>query len=70
MRQIIVFALFMGIGITLVGQRAKPVESFFDGLTEVTYKIVNMIIEVEENYVIYSLNFRYCIISIFVLFYK
>jgi Na+/H+-dicarboxylate symporter len=43
MLQIIVFALFVGIGITLVGQRAKPVESFFDGLAEVTYKIVGVI---------------------------
>jgi Na+/H+-dicarboxylate symporter len=43
MLQIIVFALFVGIGITLVGERAKPVESFFDGLAEVTYKIVGVI---------------------------
>lgn len=43
MLQIIVFALFVGIGITLVGQRAKPVESFFDGLAEITYKIVGVI---------------------------
>ncbi|MDD4601380.1 MAG: dicarboxylate/amino acid:cation symporter, partial [Negativicutes bacterium] len=45
MLQIIVFALFIGIGITLVGQRAKPVESFFDGLAEVSYKIVGIIME-------------------------
>ncbi len=43
MLQIIVFALFIGIGITMVGQRAKPVELFFDGLAEVTYKIVGII---------------------------
>ncbi|MBC8015078.1 MAG: dicarboxylate/amino acid:cation symporter [Sporomusaceae bacterium] len=43
MLQIIVFALFVGIGITLVGQRAKIVEDFFDGFAEVTYKIVNII---------------------------
>lgn len=43
MLQIIVFALFVGIGITLVGQRAKQVENFFDGFAEVTYKIVNLI---------------------------
>ncbi len=45
MLQIIVFALFIGIGITLVGPKAKPVEAFFDGLAEVTYKIVGIIME-------------------------
>lgn len=45
MLQIIVFALFLGVGITLVGQRAKPVESFFDGLAEISYKIVGLIME-------------------------
>lgn len=45
MLQIIVFALFVGIGITLVGQRAKPVEGFFDGFAEVTYKIVTIVME-------------------------
>lgn len=43
MLQIITFALFIGVGITMVGDRAKPVNSFFDGLAEVTYKIVNAI---------------------------
>jgi Na+/H+-dicarboxylate symporter len=46
MLQIIVFALFVGVGITLVGQKAKPVEAFFDGLAEVTYKIVGIIMAV------------------------
>lgn len=45
MLQIIVFALFIGIGITLVGQRAKTVESFFDGLAEISYKIVGVIMK-------------------------
>jgi Na+/H+-dicarboxylate symporter len=45
MLQIIVFALFLGVGITLVGQRAKPVENFFDGLAEVTYKIIDIIMK-------------------------
>lgn len=45
MLQIIVFAIFLGVGITLVGDRAKPVESFFDGLAEVSYKIVALIME-------------------------
>lgn len=43
MLQIITFALFVGVGITMVGDRAKPVNDFFDGLAEVTYKIVNAI---------------------------
>ncbi len=45
MLQIIVFALFVGIGITMVGERAKPVADFFDGFAEVTYKIVGFIME-------------------------
>lgn len=45
MLQIIVFAIFVGVGITLVGEKAKPVEKFFDGLAEVTYKIVGAIME-------------------------
>jgi len=45
MLQIIVFALFLGVGITLVGERAKPVYNFFDGLAEVSYKIVAIIME-------------------------
>ena len=43
MLQIIVFAIFLGIGITMVGAKAKPVEDFFNGLAEVTYKIIDMI---------------------------
>lgn len=45
MLPIIVFALFLGIGITLVGQRAKPMEQFFDALAEVSYKIVGIVME-------------------------
>ena len=43
MLQIIVFAIFLGIGITMVGAKAKPVDDFFNGLAEVTYKIIDMI---------------------------
>ena len=43
MLQIIFFALFLGIGITLVGDKAKPLLSFFDSLAEVSYKIVAII---------------------------
>jgi Na+/H+-dicarboxylate symporter len=46
MLQIIVFALFLGIGITLVGERARPVYHFFDGLAEVMYKITGIVMEV------------------------
>lgn len=45
MLQIIVFALFLGIGITLVGERAKPFYNFFDGLAEIMYKIVGVIMQ-------------------------
>lgn len=43
MLQIIVFALFLGVGIAMVGDRAKTVYNFFDGLAEVCYKIVGII---------------------------
>lgn len=37
--QIIFFSIFLGIGITMVGERAQPVFRFFDGLAEIMYKI-------------------------------
>ena len=46
MLQIIVFSLFMGIGITAVGDRAKALYNVFDGLAEVSYKIVGFIMNV------------------------
>lgn len=45
MLQIIVFALFLGIGITLVGEKGKPLFSVFDSLAEVMYKITSIIME-------------------------
>jgi Na+/H+-dicarboxylate symporter len=30
----------------MVGERAKPVEAFFDGLAEITYKIIDAIMKV------------------------
>lgn len=45
MLQIIVFALFIGIAITLVGKRAEPVRIFFDGFAEVMYKITGIVME-------------------------
>lgn len=41
--QIIFFAIFLGIGITLVGEKAKPVERFFEGLAEIMYKLTGII---------------------------
>src|SRR5699024_1182466 len=41
--QIIFFAIFIGIGITIVGEKAKPVQQFFDGLAEIMYKITGLI---------------------------
>lgn len=43
MLPIIFFALFLGIGITLVGEKSKPLTTFFDSLAEVSYKIVGVI---------------------------
>ena len=43
MLQIIVFALFMGGGIIMAGERADGFYKFFDGMAEVCYKVVGMI---------------------------
>jgi len=43
MLQIIVFALFIGVSITLVGPKAKPVQDFFEAFAEVMYKITNIV---------------------------
>jgi len=45
MLQIIVFALFIGISITIVGKRADTVKNFFDGFAEVMYKITGIVME-------------------------
>ncbi|SDI73946.1 dicarboxylate/amino acid:cation symporter [Alteribacillus bidgolensis] len=42
--QIIFFALFIGIAISLVGEKAQPVYRFFEGLAEVMYKITGIVI--------------------------
>lgn len=41
--QIIFFAIFIGIGIIMVGEKAAPVQRFFDGLAEVMYKITGIV---------------------------
>lgn len=46
MLQIIVFALFTGVGITAVGEKADYLKHTIDGLAEVSYKIVGMIMAV------------------------
>ncbi|WP_106496426.1 dicarboxylate/amino acid:cation symporter [Lentibacillus sp. Marseille-P4043] len=44
--QIIFFALFIGIAITLVGEKAQPVYRFFDGFAEIMYKITGIIMKI------------------------
>ena len=46
MLQIIFSALFLGVAIALVGDRAKPVYDFFDGLAEIMYKITHIVMKV------------------------
>ncbi|KUO50486.1 MAG: sodium:dicarboxylate symporter [Desulfitibacter sp. BRH_c19] len=46
MLQIIVFALFIGIAISLVGKQAEPVKTFFEGFAEVMYKITGIVMQV------------------------
>ena len=45
MLQVIIFALFIGIGTALAGETAKPVEDFFSGLSAVMYKITDLIMQ-------------------------
>ncbi|WP_026772209.1 dicarboxylate/amino acid:cation symporter [Sediminibacillus sp. JSM 1682029] len=44
--QIIFFALFIGLAITFVGEKAQPVYRFFDGFAEVMYKITSIVMYV------------------------
>ena len=43
MLQVIIFALFVGIGIALAGEPARPVEDFFNGLMAVMCKIIDVV---------------------------
>jgi proton glutamate symport protein len=43
MLQLIVFALFVGIAISLIGEKGKPALAFFDSVAEIMYKIVGII---------------------------
>lgn len=42
--QIIVFAIFVGLAITLAGEAAKPIRTFFESAAEVMYKLTAIII--------------------------
>ncbi|WP_370457464.1 dicarboxylate/amino acid:cation symporter [Sporosarcina sp. JAI121] len=44
--QIIFFALFIGLAITFVGEKARPVYRFFEGFAEVMYKITGIVMKV------------------------
>lgn len=46
MLQLIVFSLFVGVGITSVGEKADYLKHTINGLAEVSYKIVGMIMAV------------------------
>lgn len=44
--QVIFFALFIGIGITIVGEKAEPVRKFFEGFAEIMYKITGIVMRI------------------------
>ncbi|WAA12337.1 dicarboxylate/amino acid:cation symporter [Fervidibacillus halotolerans] len=44
--QIIFFALFIGIGITVIGKKGNTVYEFFDGFAEVMYKITGWVMKI------------------------
>ncbi|WP_087974803.1 dicarboxylate/amino acid:cation symporter [Oceanobacillus rekensis] len=45
MLQIIFFAIFLGLAITMLGDKAKTVYNFFDELAEIMYKITSLVIK-------------------------
>ncbi len=44
--QVIFFALFLGVAITLVGEKAQPIYRFFEGFAEIMYKITGIVMKV------------------------
>lgn len=44
--QVIFFAIFVGLAITIVGKKADPVLNFFDGFAEVMYQITGVVMMV------------------------
>jgi Na+/H+-dicarboxylate symporter len=45
MLQVIVFSILMGLGIALVGEKARPVQAFFESANEIILKIVLMLMQ-------------------------
>uniref|UniRef100_UPI003AFB8253 Aspartate transporter n=2 Tax=synthetic construct TaxID=32630 RepID=UPI003AFB8253 len=45
MLQIIVFAIFFGIALALMGEKAEPVKKFFDSASEVMFKITDIVMK-------------------------
>ncbi len=43
--QIIFFAIFLGISITLAGEKGEPAKKFFDSMSETMYKMTEMVME-------------------------
>jgi Na+/H+-dicarboxylate symporter len=43
--QIIVFALFFGVAMTILGAKAKPIKDFCDAGTEIMYKLTSIVME-------------------------
>lgn len=43
MLQIIFFAIFIGIGIILIGEKGAPVAQFFDGFAEIMYRVTGIV---------------------------
>lgn len=43
--QVIFFALFIGLAITFVGEKAQPVYQFFEGFAEIMYRITGIIMK-------------------------
>ncbi len=44
MLQVIVFAIFFGVSLVLIGERGRPVAEFFDRAAQVMYKMVDLVI--------------------------
>src|SRR5690625_3928080 len=50
--QIIVFAIFFGVSIALVGEKARPVREFFESAAEVIYRLTAIIIALDRKSVV------------------
>lgn len=45
MLQIIFFSIFLGLGITMAGEKARPVYTFFEAFAELMYKITGIVMK-------------------------